>query len=79
MKNEHYSSAILDYTVAMDEIIEQSELHKIFSNRSLAHLKAKNYSAACADAEACILLQPNWPRGYFRKGMSFPHTQHLVL
>jgi len=39
-----------------------------YSNRSAAWINAKNYSNALADANKCIHLNPNWARGYSRKG-----------
>jgi stress-induced-phosphoprotein 1 len=55
---EHYSEAIrLDGTN-----------HVYYSNRSAAYLQQKNASQALEDAEACLGLKPDFPKGYSRKG-----------
>ena len=45
-------------------------LHKLYGNRSLAYIKAQRYHEAAADAERCIELAPQWPKGYWRLGMA---------
>ena len=45
-------------------------LHKLCGNRSLAYIKAQRYHEAIADAERCIELAPQWPKGYWRLGMA---------
>ena len=42
--------------------------HTLYSNRSATQLALKNYSAALSDADAAIILAPQWPKGYLRKG-----------
>jgi stress-induced-phosphoprotein 1 len=55
---EHYTTAInLDGTN-----------HVYFSNRSAAYLQQKNANAALDDAQACLGLNPNFSKGYSRKG-----------
>lgn len=43
----------------------------MYSNRSLCHLKSGEAHDALLDANACIRLRPNWPKGYYRKGAAF--------
>ncbi|KAL6637601.1 hypothetical protein ACP70R_025173 [Stipagrostis hirtigluma subsp. patula] len=40
----------------------------LYSNRSLCHLKIGEAKDALHDANACISLRPEWPKGYYRKG-----------
>ncbi|CAN6281911.1 unnamed protein product [Urochloa humidicola] len=40
----------------------------LYSNRSLCHLKIGEARNAIVDADACISLRPEWPKGYYRKG-----------
>ncbi|CAL4943683.1 unnamed protein product [Urochloa decumbens] len=40
----------------------------LYSNRSLCHLKIGEARNALVDADACISLRPEWPKGYYRKG-----------
>jgi len=55
---EHYTAAInLDGTNVV-----------YFSNRSAAYLKKNDAVNALADAESCIGLDPNFSKGYSRKG-----------
>lgn len=60
-----YDEAIKWYS---DAIILNNSNHVLFSNRSAAHLKAGNFPDALSDAEQTILLKPDWPKGYSRKG-----------
>lgn len=43
----------------------------LYSNRSLCLLKSGEAHAALLDANACIRLRPDWPKGYYRKGAAF--------
>ena len=40
----------------------------LYSNRSLCHLKIGEKVDALVDANTCISLRPEWPKGYYRKG-----------
>ena len=42
--------------------------HVYYSNRSAAYLQQKNASLALEDANACLGLNPNFAKGYSRKG-----------
>jgi len=42
--------------------------HVFYSNRSAANLKQNKISFAIKDAEECITLKPDWPKGYSRLG-----------
>jgi len=43
------------------------ENHILYSNRSATFLQLKNHDKALEDAEKCILLAKDFPKGYFRK------------
>jgi hypothetical protein len=43
------------------------ENHILYSNRSATYLQLKTYDKALEDAEQCILLAKDFPKGYFRK------------
>jgi stress-induced-phosphoprotein 1 len=47
--------------------------HVYYSNRSAAYLQQKNASQALEDANACLGLNPNFAKGYSRKGAAL-HT-----
>jgi CHAT domain-containing protein/tetratricopeptide (TPR) repeat protein len=59
-----YVNAIACYTEALSF---QPQSHVILSNRSAAHAKMNMYQNAYDDAVACILLAPDFARGYLRK------------
>jgi len=40
----------------------------LYSNRSAAYMELKNWDKALPDAEKCIELDPNFPKGHFKKG-----------
>ncbi|CAM0875267.1 unnamed protein product [Alopecurus aequalis] len=42
----------------------------LYSNRSLCYLKCGEEHDALVDANACVNLQPEWPKGYYRKGVA---------
>uniref|UniRef100_A0A3B0MWC7 Hsp70-Hsp90 organising protein n=1 Tax=Theileria annulata TaxID=5874 RepID=A0A3B0MWC7_THEAN len=43
--------------------------HVLYSNRSGAYASMYMYNEALADANKCIELKPDWPKGYSRKGL----------
>eukprot|EP00850_Spirogloea_muscicola_P018577 SM000172S03050 [mRNA] locus=s172:34492:36672:+ [translate_table: standard] len=60
-----YLRAAALYTQALKHDPGSAALH---SNRSAALLHLSKVTRALADAEAAIALQPEWDKGYFRKG-----------
>ena len=62
---QDYERAVECFTEA---IALEPENHVFLSNRSAAQLKLGNYSAAAADARACIEMSPKWAKGYSRLG-----------
>jgi len=63
---EDYNGAIACYTNAID--IERQIA--LFSNRSAAYLKLREYQLAIADADICIQIDPKWAKGWWRKGQA---------
>ncbi|UVC49659.1 hypothetical protein MACK_003769 [Theileria orientalis] len=43
--------------------------HVLYSNRSGAYASLSMYTEALSDANKCIELKPDWPKGYSRKGL----------
>jgi stress-induced-phosphoprotein 1 len=60
-----YELAIKAYTQAIE--LDSSD-HVFFSNRSAAYLSAGQGDEALSDADSCIKLKSEWPKGYSRKG-----------
>ena len=46
-----------------------SEAYKLFSNRAACFTKLGAYPDGLKDAEECIALKPDFPKGYSRKGL----------
>ncbi|CAM0875474.1 unnamed protein product [Alopecurus aequalis] len=65
VEQKDYASASKLYSEAIKMDPEDATL---YSNRSLCHLRSGKTDDALLDANACIDLQPDWPKGYYRKG-----------
>mmetsp|Transcript_20591 Transcript_20591/g.33430 ORF Transcript_20591/g.33430 Transcript_20591/m.33430 type:complete len:576 (-) Transcript_20591:192-1919(-) len=64
-KKKDFKEAVKMFTKAIEL---DSKNTSLYGNRSVAYLKCKDYSKAIEDAETCIKLQPDWAKGYVRKG-----------
>jgi len=66
----HWYSLAIDVDSVLCEINnKQSALaHVLFSNRSAAYFQLQQYDKALGDAESTIVMAPEWPKGYMRKG-----------
>lgn len=62
-----YPTAIKHYTEAIKRNPEDA---KIYSNRSACYQKLAEFKMACDDADECIKRDPNFVKGYIRKGMA---------
>jgi len=60
-----YDEAVHYYSEAI-EIFPDN--HVLYSNRSAAYMQLKNWDKALEDAEKCIQLDSDFPKGHFRKG-----------
>ena len=65
LKAGNLSEAIDQYTKAINA---DGSNHVYYSNRSAAQLQKGDANNALSDAEACIGLNPDFPKGYSRKG-----------
>ncbi|EER91080.2 hypothetical protein BDA96_01G143900 [Sorghum bicolor] len=65
VKGKDYAGASKFYTEAI--MLDPADA-TLYSNRSFCHLKIGGARDALVDANACISLQPDWPKGYYRKG-----------
>ncbi|NXU53502.1 TTC31 protein, partial [Turnix velox] len=61
----HYAEAVQAFTEAIK--LNPKE-HRFFGNRSYCYEKLQCYEEALRDAEMSLGLQPEWPKGFFRKG-----------
>eukprot|EP01087_Luapelamoeba_hula_P006374 TRINITY_DN16455_c0_g1_i1.p1 TRINITY_DN16455_c0_g1~~TRINITY_DN16455_c0_g1_i1.p1 ORF type:complete len:351 (-),score=88.71 TRINITY_DN16455_c0_g1_i1:9-1061(-) len=71
-KSAKWGLAIKHYTKGIQA---DPQNHLLFSNRSAAWMKMNKDNKALEDAEACIKLQPQWAKGYYRKGCALREMQ----
>jgi len=64
-QNQKYQESIDWYTKAIK--LDTSDA-TFFSNRCAAYAALNNFSKALEDAEMSIKVNPNWAKGYYRKG-----------
>lgn len=64
VKEKNYKEAIVQYSNGLKKNPEDFFL---YSNRSFAYLKLKQFYYALSDAEKVIELRPDFVKGYFRK------------
>jgi hypothetical protein len=69
IKERKFGRAVEYYSMAIDSIVDISEVEKMLSNRSYSNLMNNDATSACKDAECCIIRNPNWSKGYYRKGV----------
>ncbi|KAL3879023.1 hypothetical protein ACJMK2_031340 [Sinanodonta woodiana] len=50
--------------------------HILLSNRSRAYAALNKFKKALEDAEKVVMLRPDWPKGYFRKGSALYELGH---
>ncbi|XBH82513.1 hypothetical protein VPH35_071149 [Triticum aestivum] len=65
VEEKDYAGASKFYSEAIKVDPEDATL---YSNRGLCHLRIGEAHDALVDANACIRLRPDWPKGYWRKG-----------
>lgn len=77
-KKKEFDEAVAQYTIAIRAAPRgEGEAHTLFSNRSAALLQKGEIKAAVADAQRCVELAPEWPKGRFRTGCSFRDSGRL--
>lgn len=64
-KNKDFAGAIKYFTEAISQAPDKAEY---YSNRSAAYVKNNELPKALADAEKCLVLNPDWIKGFIRKG-----------
>ncbi|POM60779.1 Transmembrane protein [Phytophthora palmivora] len=63
-----YSDAVACFSEALAIAPSAPNAHVFYSNRSAAQLKLNKAQEALNDADQCLSLKPNWPKGYSRRG-----------
>ncbi|NXH01680.1 TTC31 protein, partial [Loxia leucoptera] len=70
-----HSEAVWAFTMALE--LNPQE-HRLLGNRSYCLEKLGRYEEALVDAEAALALQPDWPKGSFRKGKALRGLQRYA-
>ena len=67
-QQQNYAEAVKEYSAAIDQKPPDTELVKLYSNRSACYANLMKYGKALLDANQCITLDASWGKGYSRKG-----------
>ncbi|EKX73088.1 serine/threonine protein phosphatase PP5, putative [Theileria equi strain WA] len=51
--------------------LRNTNLHQYYSNRAICNIKIENYGSAISDANIAIELQPEFFKGYYRRGCAY--------
>lgn len=73
-KQKNYDAAIQLYSQALES---NPTDFTILGNRAAAYHNLQKYTEALGDAEQCILIKPDWSKGYQRKAMAQQATGNL--
>ncbi|XP_028397252.1 LOW QUALITY PROTEIN: TPR and ankyrin repeat-containing protein 1-like [Dendronephthya gigantea] len=69
-KEEKFDNAIDCYTLSIQYVPDGDDVLRgtLYSNRSQAYLKKKQYMKSKEDAEKCLKYRPNWGKSFYRLG-----------
>ncbi|CAN6251583.1 unnamed protein product [Urochloa humidicola] len=70
-KRKDYFNAAKFYSVAIAKAPQSDDDATLFSNRSLCWIKMGEGHKALMDAEACRIMQPYWPKAWYRQGAAY--------
>ena len=68
LQAKEFEQAVACYTKAIE--LDPND-HVFYSNRSAAYLSLKNAEKALEDANSCVRVKSDWPKGYSRQGAAF--------
>jgi len=68
LQAKEFEQAITCYTKAIE--LDPND-HVFYSNRSAAYLSLRNAEKALEDANSCVRVKSDWPKGYTRQGAAF--------
>jgi len=73
-QEKDYKTAIEHFTEA---IKNDPTDHLFYSNRSACYANIQEYQKALEDGEQCVKLNPQWARGYSRKGLALFYLNRI--
>lgn len=76
MEKQNYTRALHFYTQA---IFWSPHNHVYYSNRSACHASMKSWIEAINDAQACIDLNPDFSKGYYRLAIALAGKDDLTM
>lgn len=78
MKSKDYSDAITAYSKSIEIFPDEAAT---YSNRAMAYINQKEYARAIDDANVCIKIDPEYIKGYYRRGKSYKalHKYDLAI
>lgn len=56
---------------AVESHAAQTNIHQVYVNRALCHIKMENYGLAVLDSDAAIRAQPTYSKAYYRRGCAY--------
>ena len=70
-RKQQYPEAVKFYSEALKRgpPAVNPEAHKLYSNRAACFTKLGAYPDGVKDADECIAIAPEFPKGYSRKGL----------
>ncbi len=71
-KERNYRTAYLEYSRAIEATPDS---HVLLGNRCQTYLNVGKVSEALLDAERCVNLNPEWPKGQFRHGVCLQRAE----
>ena len=77
-KQQKYDEAIAYYTKAIKYDDEDKDVHILYSNRAMAHLKLENWQSAEDDASKCIHHNRTFTKGFFRRALARKNSGKLT-
>jgi len=68
----HWYQLAIDVEDVISETSRKGEpiAYMLYSNKSACNFNLKNYTEALQDADKCIELAPEWPKGYLRRSQA---------
>ena len=70
-----YRQAILHFSKALELSPPANTKHVLHSNRSASYCLLEDYESALEDALEVVRLNPEWAKGYSRKGAALHHSK----